>query len=90
VIGETDKDVQDRLAWIRSHHAKYLPEVLVEPSVNAYATGPLVGTPEQIVEKLTGLNDLGMTYAILYFVDAAFDRSSVDLFTKKVIPELAA
>jgi hypothetical protein len=30
-----------------------------------------------------------MTYAILYFVDAAYDRSSMELFASKVVPELA-
>ena len=49
----------------------------------------LAGTPEQIIEKLTQARDLGMSYAITYFVDAAYDRSSIDLFASKVIPELA-
>jgi hypothetical protein len=30
-----------------------------------------------------------MTYAIGYFMDAAYDRSSIDLFASRVIPELA-
>jgi hypothetical protein len=29
---------------------------------------------------------LGMTYAIGYFADAAYDRSSIELFESKVIP----
>ena len=52
-------------------------------------SGGLVGTPEQIIEKLTELRGLGLAYAIGYFVDAAYDRSSIDLFAQKVIPELA-
>jgi alkanesulfonate monooxygenase SsuD/methylene tetrahydromethanopterin reductase-like flavin-dependent oxidoreductase (luciferase family) len=51
--------------------------------------GPLVGTPEKIVERLTELGGLGMSYAIGYFVDAAYDRSSIELFASKVIPQLA-
>jgi hypothetical protein len=35
------------------------------------------------------VRDLGLEYAIGYFVDAAYDRGSVDLFAQKVIPELA-
>jgi hypothetical protein len=32
---------------------------------------------------------MGMTYAINYFIDAAYDPTSVDLFAKTVIPALA-
>ncbi len=53
------------------------------------SSGPLVGTPEQIVEQLTELSDIGLAYTIAYFVDAAYDRSSIELFASKVIPELA-
>lgn len=37
-----------------------------------------------MVEKLTELQGLGMTYAITYFVDAAYDRSSIELFEREV------
>jgi hypothetical protein len=30
-----------------------------------------------------------MTYAICYFLDAAYDRSSIELFEQQVIPALA-
>ncbi len=50
--------------------------------------GPLVGTPEQIVEKLTELEGLGMTYAITYFAEAAYDRSGIELFESEVVPAL--
>ncbi|AIJ25332.1 LLM class F420-dependent oxidoreductase [Amycolatopsis methanolica] len=89
VIGETEKDVADRLAWIRSHYEPHLSADLLESTVNSFANGPLVGTPEQIAERLTELRDLGMTYAITYFADIAYDRASVELFTNKVISELA-
>ncbi|MBB4685815.1 LLM class F420-dependent oxidoreductase [Amycolatopsis jiangsuensis] len=89
VIGETEKDVADRLAWIRAHYAPHLPADVLENAYQNYATGPLVGTPEQIVERLKELEGLGMTYAIAYFVESAYDRSGVKLFTDKVVPELA-
>ena len=53
-----------------------------------YAGGPLVGTPEQIIERLRELSALGMSYAITYFRDAAYDRSSIELFAREVIPAL--
>ena len=30
----------------------------------------------------------GMTYAITYFVEAAYDTSGIDLFEREVLPEL--
>ena len=46
------------------------------------------GTPEQIVENLTKLRGAGMTYAILNFPEAAYDRSGIELFEREVIPHL--
>ena len=89
IIGETEKDVADKLSWVRAHYAPLLPAERLESSYKQFATGPLVGTPEQIVERLSQVRDLGLTYAIGYFVDAAYDRASIDLFADKVIPELA-
>jgi F420-dependent oxidoreductase-like protein len=88
VIGETERDVQDKLAWIRSHYEPHVPADVLESTHEQFANGPLVGTPEQIAERLSEANNIGMTYAILYFVDAAYDRSSIDLFANKVAPEL--
>jgi F420-dependent oxidoreductase-like protein len=90
VIGETQADVDDKLAWIRAHYKPHLSAEKLASTVNGLADGPLVGTPEQIVEKLTAIRDLGLGYAIGYFIDAAYDRSSIDLFAGKVIPQLAS
>jgi F420-dependent oxidoreductase-like protein len=88
-IGETEKDVQDRVEWIRAHYAPLVPADALERVVRQWATGPLVGTPEQITERLLGLGKLGMSYAILQFLDAAYDRSGIELFARTVVPELA-
>lgn len=53
-----------------------------------FADGPLVGTPELITERLAGLSELGMSYAILNFAEVAYDRAALTLFTEKVAPEL--
>jgi F420-dependent oxidoreductase-like protein len=88
VIGATEKDVADKLAWIKAHYQPLIGPEAVERYLGLYSNG-LTGTPEQIIEKLTELRGLGLTYTIGYFVDAAYDRSSIDLFAQKVIPELA-
>ena len=46
------------------------------------------GTPEQIVEKLQRMTALGCDYAILYFPEAAYDRTGIELFEREVIPAL--
>jgi F420-dependent oxidoreductase-like protein len=89
IIGETEKDVADRLAWVRSHFQPYLPADEVDRTMQMLSSGPLVGTPERIAERLTELNGLGMTYAICYFPGVAHDRSGLTLFTEKVVPALA-
>ena len=54
--------------------------------MKSFADGPLVGTPEQIIEALVDLRSRGMTYAITYFVEQAYDLSGVELFEQAVIP----
>jgi alkanesulfonate monooxygenase SsuD/methylene tetrahydromethanopterin reductase-like flavin-dependent oxidoreductase (luciferase family) len=89
VIGETEADVKEKLAWVRAHYAPHLPADRLDGVAVQFASGPLVGTPDQIVAKLTEARSLGMTYAINYFVDAAYDRTSIDLYASQVIPALA-
>jgi F420-dependent oxidoreductase-like protein len=87
VIGATEQDVKDKLAWVRSHYEPLVPADEVDKEVTQFSGGRLVGTPEQICERLRELEKLGMTYAITYFVDAAYDRSSIDMFEKEVVSE---
>ena len=60
-----------------------------EAQLAGFAGMPGVGTPEQIVEKLSALKAAGMTYAITYFPELAYDTSGLELFEKEVIPALA-
>jgi F420-dependent oxidoreductase-like protein len=90
VIGETEKDVQDRLEWIIEHYRPLIPADQLERYRHMYSTSPLLGTPEQLVERLHEAERMGMTYAIGNFVDAAYDSASMDLFASKVIPELSS
>ncbi len=88
IIGDTEKDVADKLAWIRAHYEPLIPADRVERNIAMLSSGLLVGTPEQITERLADVGRLGLRYAIGYFADAAYDRGSVDLFAGKVIPAL--
>jgi len=89
VIGENEKEVRDRLAWIRDHYVRAgVPEANVDQQIEAQISGGGVGTPEQIAEKLTALKELGLGYTIAYFTEAAYDTSGMHLFENRVIPEL--
>jgi len=89
VIGDTEKDVKDRLAWTRDHYLRAgVSEATVDQQIGAQMTGVGVGTPEQIVERLTALKALGLGYTIAYFTEAAYDTSGMHLFENKVISEL--
>ncbi|MGZ4452039.1 MAG: LLM class F420-dependent oxidoreductase [Nocardioides sp.] len=89
-IGETEKDVQDHIDWYTDHLTKAFGEGGGPEAARRATTQGLVGTPEQIVEKLQEMERLGMTYAITYFGDAAYDRSSIELFEQQVIPAINA
>jgi F420-dependent oxidoreductase-like protein len=87
ILGETDKDVQDRLAWMKDHLIRYgTPEKIAEARVNDFAQGQLVGTPELVAERLAQAREFGMSYAILNFAEVAYDRTALNLFTEKVAP----
>jgi len=89
VIGRDEAEVRDRIGWIRNHYASAgLPDDVVESTVRSFENGPLVGTPEQVVERLRDLESRGMTYAITYFVEQAYDLSGVELFEREVLPQI--
>jgi alkanesulfonate monooxygenase SsuD/methylene tetrahydromethanopterin reductase-like flavin-dependent oxidoreductase (luciferase family) len=89
VIGRDEREVRQRLDWIREQYlrAGLTPEK-ADDQVKAAASGPAVGTPEQIVETFRALQAQGMTYAITYFAEAAYDTSGIALFESEVLPEL--
>jgi len=90
ILGETDKDVRDRLAWMKDHQIRCgVPEHVAESRMTLFADGPLVGTPERVTERLAELGELGMSYAILNFAEVAYDRTALALFTEKVAPEFS-
>lgn len=90
VIGDSDADVADRVARLRARQAPVAGEASVDAMLaNSTAPESASGTPEQVIEKLQRMRDLGCEYAILYFPEAAYDRSGIELFEQKVIPALS-
>ncbi|KOS57974.1 LLM class F420-dependent oxidoreductase [Rhodococcus rhodochrous] len=87
-IGRTEAEVQERLDTLRARLEPYVGPEKADGALDAFRGLPAVGTPEQIVENFTALKKQGMTYAILYFPEAAYDTSGIELFEKEVLPEL--
>jgi F420-dependent oxidoreductase-like protein len=87
VIGSTQAEIEDRFAWLGDHYRKTVP-TKADGIVADFRNGSLVGTPDQIVTRLRELEAIGMTYAITYFAEAAYDRSGIELFEREVVPAL--
>ncbi|HEX4587079.1 MAG TPA: LLM class F420-dependent oxidoreductase [Mycobacterium sp.] len=90
VVGESEGDVKERVARLRARLVTKANEAAIDGML-AMATSPdaASGTPEQIVEKLKRMRELGCEYAIVNFPEAAYDRSGIERFEREVIPALS-
>ncbi|MFY2861980.1 LLM class F420-dependent oxidoreductase [Mycobacterium sp. THU-M104] len=90
VVGTSDADVADRIRRVRDRLVRHLPEAAADATV-AGTSGPdsATGTPEQVIERIARIRDLGCEYVICYFPEAAYDRSGIELFEREVIPALS-
>ncbi len=92
IIGETESDVQRRIDQLESRFATSMGDQKAAQYVHQYRLGnaeSLVGTPEQILEKLEERQALGLGYSIHNFPESAWDRSGVELFEREVLSRLA-
>lgn len=80
----------ERLDAIEARVTPYLGGAGAEGFMAEYRSGTAqgVGTPEQIVERLTAMKARGLGYSIHYFPEAAYDRSGIELFEREVMPAL--
>jgi F420-dependent oxidoreductase-like protein len=90
VIGRDEAEVAERLDAIEARVAPYLGEEGTAKYMADYRSGAAqgVGTPEQVVERLRGMQERGLGYSIHYFPEAAYDRSGMELFEREVMPAL--
>jgi alkanesulfonate monooxygenase SsuD/methylene tetrahydromethanopterin reductase-like flavin-dependent oxidoreductase (luciferase family) len=89
IIGRDEREVADKLDRLQDKYTGLVGAQLAARQLSAYRGMPGVGTPEQIAANLSALKVSGMTYAITYFPDLAYDTSSLELFESEVIPALA-
>jgi len=85
VVGETEAEVADRMAAIADRLAPFLGADQAAERISQMMVG---GTPEQLIERIARVRDLGLGYAILNFPEAAYDTSGIELFEREVIPAL--
>jgi F420-dependent oxidoreductase-like protein len=90
IIARTEAEVADRIDAIEARVTPYIGEAKAAEFVAEYRGGQAigVGTPEQVAERLTAMGTRGLGYSIHYFPEAAYDRSSMELFEREVIPAL--
>lgn len=86
VCEETEAAVEDRIEWIKDKYRPYVPEERLEGLETMYRR--FAGTPEQLIEKIKPWADAGVSYAIVYFYEAAHDTTGLELFAREVIPAL--
>jgi F420-dependent oxidoreductase-like protein len=90
VIRPTEAEAQSAVDSIEARYARFIGDHRAATWTTDYRNGVnMVGTPQQIVDRLGVLRDLGLEYAILNFPDVAYDTTSRDLFETEVMPALS-
>ncbi len=89
VLGESEADVERRLASIQATLAPHVGEKAARDYVEDYRGTAGVGTSEQVIERLLELRQLGLDYSILYSPEVAWDQSVLDQIESEIIPALA-
>lgn len=86
VCEETEAAVEDRLRWIEDRYAQRVSAGRAQKIANNFR--PMAGTPEQLVERFRVRENAGLGYGIVYFAEAAFDTTGLELFAREVAPQL--
>jgi alkanesulfonate monooxygenase SsuD/methylene tetrahydromethanopterin reductase-like flavin-dependent oxidoreductase (luciferase family) len=92
IIAETSAEVDRKVDALEARLAASIGDAKAAEIAGQYRGASkegLAGTPEEIIEVLRERQQLGLGYSIHYFADSAYDRSSVELFEKTVIPALS-
>jgi F420-dependent oxidoreductase-like protein len=87
VCRQTEGEVREALAAIQDRYRRVVPEEQVARAVALYRD--MAGTPDQLIERLRPWAEAGLAYAIIYFPDAAYEPSGLELFAREVVPAFA-
>jgi F420-dependent oxidoreductase-like protein len=90
IVAETEGEVQRRIDELEQRVTPYVGAEKAAGMVAEYRgeQALAVGTPQQVIDRLGAMGERGLGYAIHYFPDAAYDRSSMELFEREVMPAL--
>ena len=89
-IAETTDEAEDKIAWLEDYYANLdVPEESRKRQAGFIKLAGLWGSPEKIISDLKDWEEAGMTYAILFFPEAPYDQSGIELFANEVIPAFA-
>jgi F420-dependent oxidoreductase-like protein len=88
VVAATEAEAAERVRAVVARLRPFVGDERAAAIEAEYLASPAVGTPEQIVERLSERAAHGLGYAIHYFPEAAYDRSGIELFEREVIPAL--
>lgn len=83
----TEAGVEEKLEWLEHRLKRYVADDRAERHVALYRETS--GTPEQIVSWLKDFEAAGLSYVIMHIADVAFDRESLELVAKEVIPAVS-
>lgn len=78
--------IDERLAWAADHCRSVLPDRAGDPVAGLRGMG--CGTVDEVVTAIRDAEQRGVGYLICYFPDVAYDRSSLELFEREVVPAL--
>ncbi|WP_194814871.1 LLM class F420-dependent oxidoreductase [Nocardia sp. XZ_19_385] len=89
ILGSTEAEVEERLSAVQAKLATAIGDDQAKSYVDGmFRTSLAVGTPEQVIENLTALQNLGLGYAIFNFPESAYDTSGIELFEREIAPAL--
>ncbi|PWB97719.1 LLM class F420-dependent oxidoreductase [Homoserinimonas hongtaonis] len=89
LVAENEHELGRMIDAIEARIAPHIGPAEAAKYVAEYRDGTaLVGTPQQVTDRLGAMGDLGLAYAIHYFADVAYDRTSALLFEREVMPAL--
>ncbi|GAA2976769.1 F420-dependent oxidoreductase-like protein [Microbacterium terrae] len=88
IVGATEAEARDRLAAVKARLLPHVGQERADGIEREYLASPAFGTPEQVAERLAERERHGITYAIHYFPESAYDLSGVDLFEREVVAAL--
>jgi F420-dependent oxidoreductase-like protein len=90
IVAPTEVEAQRKVDAMEARMAKYAGDAEAAKYAAEYRNGTaFVGTPQQLIDRIAAVGELGMGYSIHYFPDVAYDTESRDLFASEVIPALS-